>query len=232
MVLTPEAGGYADPVYSPDGSRLAFTRRNGGEEAVWVADTDGANATQRSPLAGNVQDPNWSPDSRTIAFALQTGGPPNIWSAPAAGGGAERLLDWIAWEPQYSPDGSQFLFGAFRNNSPGNWLMPATGGEPAPLFPNSSEFGGGARWSPDGTRVAMTVVGDAQRVVGMFQPDGMAMTHLTAEGYEEFREWSPDGAAMVYTSNRTGLRDVWVMPATGGEPRQLTQDIRDDWGPT
>ena len=72
----------------------------------------------------------------------------------------------------------------------------------------------------------------AGRVVSVTDVATGTTTQRTTEGFEVFSEWAPDGTALVYTSRRTGLRDVWVMPAGDGEPRQLTRDIRDDWGPT
>ena len=34
--------------------------------------------------------------------------------------------------------------------------------------------------------------------------------------------WSPDGERIVFRSLRTGSGDIWVVPAKGGEPRQIT----------
>ena len=76
LVLTPEPGEYNEPAYSPDGTRLAFTRRNGGDDALWVADLDGGNAVQVSPTANDVDAPNWSPDGRMLAYHAVLGAAP------------------------------------------------------------------------------------------------------------------------------------------------------------
>jgi dipeptidyl aminopeptidase/acylaminoacyl peptidase len=34
--------------------------------------------------------------------------------------------------------------------------------------------------------------------------------------------WSPDGKAILFESNRSGSSQLWVVPAEGGEPKQLT----------
>jgi len=34
--------------------------------------------------------------------------------------------------------------------------------------------------------------------------------------------WSPDGKSILFESNRTGAAQLWVVPAAGGEPKQLT----------
>jgi dipeptidyl aminopeptidase/acylaminoacyl peptidase len=35
-------------------------------------------------------------------------------------------------------------------------------------------------------------------------------------------KWSPDGKQILFESNRSGTSQLWVMPADGGEPKQLT----------
>ncbi len=167
VVRTPEAGAYDEPSYSPDGTRLAFTRRNGGDDGLWVADMDGGNAMRLSPPAGNVWAISWSPDSRAIAFASATGGPPSIWTSPVGGGEAARLLDWVAWGQRYSPDGSQCAILAFKDTRTGVWLMPTAGGEPTPMTTDLTEWGTPIRWSPDGTRVAMAMFVGAGQVVSV-----------------------------------------------------------------
>ena len=60
---------------------------------------------------------------------------------------------------------------------------------------------------------------------------------LTAnhEVFEANPAFSPDGNWILYESDVTGNRDLWMIPATGGEPRQLTSykgfDTAPFWSP-
>ena len=57
------------PVWSPDGTRIAFvSTRNGGNYRIYIMDSDGRDPTR---LTDGVWDkePAWSPDGRKIAFA-------------------------------------------------------------------------------------------------------------------------------------------------------------------
>jgi Tol biopolymer transport system component len=73
--ITPySSGGKAidDLAWSPDGSRIAYTRgNNAGDDSVWVVNADG---TTTFPLEiggpGDKQHPTWSPDSSKIAYAV------------------------------------------------------------------------------------------------------------------------------------------------------------------
>ena len=59
--------------------------------------------------------------------------------------------------------------------------------------------------------------------------DGTNPTRLTAHvARDSFPRFSPDGKLVAFTSNRMGNDDVFVMPATGGEPRQLTFNTTGD----
>ena len=52
---------------------------------------------------------------------------------------------------------------------------------------------------------------------------GGTATRLTAHpGMEVFAKFSPDGKWIAFTGQYDGDEQVYVMPATGGEPRQLT----------
>ncbi len=58
--------------YSPDGTKIAYTRTRVGREAhrtdVWVMNADGADAVQMTTEVASVQYPIWSPDGRWLAF--------------------------------------------------------------------------------------------------------------------------------------------------------------------
>ena len=56
---------------------------------------------------------------------------------------------------------------------------------------------------------------------------------LTTEGFEileTYQVWSPNGKELLYTSTRTGTKDLWVVPIDGGKARQLTRNVRNDFG--
>ena len=68
--LTPN-GWDQNPVWSPDGSRIAFSRQSpsgGSDYEIWVMDADGNNQRQLTDDDRWGENPSWSPDSTHIAF--------------------------------------------------------------------------------------------------------------------------------------------------------------------
>src|SRR5689334_13013943 len=86
-----------DPVYSPDGSKIAFSRMNGFKSEVCVMNADGTNVV--TVTSGDVtpesfnRDPSWSPDGSKFVFTSNRSGSgkAEIWMANADGSGLVRL---------------------------------------------------------------------------------------------------------------------------------------------
>ena len=120
----------SDPVWSPDGSLIAFVSNRTEEPDandntdIWVVAADnpdaGATLLQITSNPGSDTSPAWSPDGLTIAHVSVTQ-PEIIWYAtnhlaisPAAGGPARVLtgrIDRNVNSPRFSPDGGEVLFG-------------------------------------------------------------------------------------------------------------------------
>jgi len=108
--------------YSPDGARVAYLDKWGGE--LVVAAADGSQA--RVLVPGGVQNPVWSPTSDRIAFAASTGeamtnmGPATeLRLVDVASGTVTKLTGVGAFDQVigFSPDGARILFS--RENANG-----------------------------------------------------------------------------------------------------------------
>src|SRR5688500_7311098 len=71
---TPDNVNDRDPVWSPDGTKIAFSRANQGHMNVYVMNADGSGRVELTPGAasGNGEtgiDPNWSPDGTRIVYS-------------------------------------------------------------------------------------------------------------------------------------------------------------------
>jgi Tol biopolymer transport system component len=86
----------ADPAFSPDGSRIAFTGERDGNREIYVMDADGANQRRLTFTAGTVRDPmvesvdenpSWSPDGERIGFDSTRDGNLEVYVMNADGSG-------------------------------------------------------------------------------------------------------------------------------------------------
>jgi large repetitive protein len=110
-----------------------------------------------------------------------------------------------------------------------------TGDPSAPAFALEPDY------SPDGTKIAFRSGRTAAAEIYTVNADGTGLTQLTSNSVKDYAPaWSPDGSMIAFASNRNdpdpatcvGLWgcniDIFVMPATGGSPVQVTFDNGSD----
>jgi len=97
-------------------------------------------------------------------------------------------------------------------------------------------FDGHPTWSPDRTKIAWTVGGEAQSEIYVMDADGLNLLNLTRSPLQdEWPAWSPDGTRIAFVTNRDGNSEIYVMDADGLDQRNLTRhpeaDLQPEWSP-
>lgn len=83
-------------------------------------------------------------------------------------------------------------------------------------------------FSPDGTRLTWSNVVDGAGAIHVGDADGSAPTRLTYGVWDYTPRWSPSGDRIAYGSEAPD-DDLFVVPAEGGEPVQITAGPGRDW---
>ena len=102
-----------DPVFSPDGTKIAFVSFRTGPGEIFVMNADGSGQTALTANTSGDGEPDWSPDGRRIAFQSERDGNAELYVMNADGSGQRRLTRTPrAGEglPAFSPDGRQIAF--------------------------------------------------------------------------------------------------------------------------
>jgi hypothetical protein len=89
-------------------------------------------------------------------------------------------------------------------------------------------------WRPGGYEFAFVSQETGNDEIYIMNRDGSGLRRLTANDWEwdKHPSYSPDGAQIVFTSNRgTGRRQVWIMGADGSNPRPLFPSLYEDYSP-
>jgi eukaryotic-like serine/threonine-protein kinase len=150
-----EPGEYEGLVLSPDGTRLAFSKRSGQARNIWLLDLSRDTSTRFTFGSAIDSHPVWSPDGSRIIFSSGT----DLYEKPASGvKDAELLLKSGQVQPRaesWSRDGRFLLYDAVGPKTNWDiWVLPL-GGDKKPIPFLVTEFReGDARFSPDGHWVA------------------------------------------------------------------------------
>lgn len=231
-------GGFCS--YAPDGKRMAYNRvfrefrnwkyyRGGMADDIWLYDPD---AKKVENLTNNVaQDicPMWIGDD--IYFISDRDRTMNLFVHHTATRQTEKITDYTDYDIKFpSTDGKQIVY------EHAGYLYrfdPQTGkNEQIRITLNAeniyarteqkhvADYVTAARLSADGKRLAVTARGEVFDV-----PATKGVTRnisRTPGANEREADWSPDGRYIAYISDRTGETEIYLQPAEGGEPVQLT----------
>ncbi|HEX9964873.1 MAG TPA: prolyl oligopeptidase family serine peptidase [Allosphingosinicella sp.] len=228
------------PTFSPDGGRLAYTRR--GEIWLWER---GAEARKLASAGGEIRRLQWSPDGTRLLFVSHRG----EYSFVALLDPAEpriRFLDpglGFSVEPVFSPDGRKVAFirhfdapaGAAPESGP-YWslrVVDVAGGAARELW--APPQGPGARyyesrgrdlfWSRDGHLVFPWERSGWLHPYAIDAAKGGSPKDLTPGAFEvEMFLLGADGRSLIWAGNEGDLnrRHVWRRPLAGGPPERVT----------
>ena len=148
-----------DPAWSPDMSRISFTRKYPNQnmrDELWIMNADGSNQ-HYTGIEGFMS--KWSENGMNFIYtSKRINNKYDIFTCDTNGTNEQRLTNTTADErfPVYSPDGSEIVFSAGTGSSMTDWeiyKMKSDGTSVRQLTSNNAyEFC--AQWSPDGTLIA------------------------------------------------------------------------------
>jgi Tol biopolymer transport system component len=156
--LTVTAANEGDPALSPDGTRLAYTRDDGGVPRLWIANANGSGGvrvTDSLDFGGALDaSPSWSPGSDRVAFVSTTSGSARLYALTLNGMTIAPLLPDTApdVEPSWSPDGKRLAFTSGAGGGTRIAILDLTTHAVTRITPASSRNGEPA-WLPDGRLV-------------------------------------------------------------------------------
>jgi dipeptidyl aminopeptidase/acylaminoacyl peptidase len=233
------AGGYASPVWSPDGRAIAFNAVENGASELRLFYLDTQRTATLTRLIGGARNLTWSPDGRTLAFQMFTAEP----SRSAAGlpprpegaqwADAPRVIDGVIYRFD--------AIGYLANGHAQIYALPVEGGTPRQLTFDARDHDGRMSWSPDGERLVFSANAQDGHEYNPIESDVYALdvrrgdvTRLTQRvGPEGQPIMSPDGRRIAYVGfddrdQGYQVSELYVANADGSSPRSITADFDRD----
>ncbi len=218
------------PVWSPDGSRFAFTHFGAGTGSlVLQAVATGQRVTVTGTTSGLNITPAFSPDGRLLVFARSDETGTDIFTADVTQNCCVQRLTVGRYadnlSPTFAPDGRRLAFVSTRAGLPQIYVMAADGTDQELLAPfdfGATGSSNAPEWSPDGASVVFHREVNRSPQVFIVDVASRKVRQLTSSGRNEDPTWAPDGRHIAFVSDRSGRRQLWVIDTLTGRIRQLT----------
>ncbi len=200
-------GEYYTPRISPDGRQVAFSRRDGNNSNIWVANPHGNSLTRLTFDPGIDENPVWSPDGAAVTFGNNASGHANLYRKAATGAGTIDRLTTNTMEQQpldWSRD-RRFLVYTQITAPTEIMIQAASGGQPVSFLGQHAHGAVHAQFNPGVPRWIAYDFDDSGRreiYVKAFepgQPASPARWQISDSGGSMPR-WRGDGKEIFYLS--------------------------------
>ncbi len=217
--------------WTADGREIIFSLNPvyvEGNGSLWSIPASGGTAERFAEGGHNAIGPHIARRGNRLAF-VQGSGDLSIYrkelSATSSKSSPTKFIASTRNDasPDYSPDGRRVVFHSDRSGQFEIWKCDSDGTNPAQLtFLN--QFAGSPRWSPDGQQIAFDLFGERRGQVYVVSAERGQPRAITSGDFDNIvPSWSRNGRWIYFASNRTGVYQVWRVPAEGGDAVQVTR---------
>jgi dipeptidyl aminopeptidase/acylaminoacyl peptidase len=216
--------------WSPDSRKLAFASKG----SIWIVSASGGQPLQITDGIAGPGDPRgaadhlpkWNPKGKWILYESGRTGSNELWVATEDGKAKNDLVP------------AEVYTGIDATNNPSPDHGDAV---------SSDRFAPNPAWSPDGTRISYTersrpYFSGKLKILAFDQTTGrakapaldvyVAKNDAGGAWAVNTAAWSPDGRTLAVVLQETGWDKVFLIPAIGGKPRQLTKGEGEDETPS
>lgn len=187
--------GDDEPVYSPDGTKVAFVRYLGpftddgpSDCGLWIGDlaTDEVDQITSNDSCDREYFPRWSPDGSQLTYWRERPEGTAVFVINADGTNERQLTDWnmFGGDSDWSPDGTWIVFNTY----------------PLAAFNFEARISNLYRIHADATEIEQLT------------------DYESVEPRATQPRYTPDGDRIIFTAVTGSSRELWVMPSAGGEP--------------
>jgi serine/threonine-protein kinase len=195
----------------------------------WVDKAGISGPPLHAPLA-RYGGPRFSPDGKRVAFSIATDNGQDIWVKDLGRDTLSRLslLPGVTFAHAWTPDGKSIVFNSANPAAPGIYATRSDGSGEALRLTDGKNSEVPSAFSPDGKHLAISQRGNSgsrdiftlpveadDGTAGAGFRLGKAKLFLGTPLEERDPEFSPDGRWLAYTSNESGVYEVYVRPFPG-----------------
>ena len=221
--------------WSPDGEEIVFVRNKGGFNDLYIYNL-AADKERRISARLRAKDPSFSPDGQRIAFVHNEDGTNNLGLVNRDGTDLVYLTNnndatqYMA--PRFSPDGEWLLFSLFRGEDRDIAMIRADSPPRPKVFEKAKKKKKSDEEDDEEEKTEETI--------DVF-PDTVAFAHPDSSGFravvasladERDPHWLPDGSGFVFSSDQSGIFNIYRYRLENREVEQLTNVVGGAFVPT
>lgn len=230
------------PSWSKVDNKLYFYSKREGNSEIYSIDIENKKLNRLTNNPANDILPVPSPKGNLILFISdRNSSRKNLYSMDKNGSKIKSLTNNRFYEesPDWSPDGKKIIFTRQLRDSKdtshaGNGeihLMDSNGSNLIRLT-NKDGYDSGAKFSPDGKKIAFYGYNQNQWDLYIMNSDGSDLNNLTDDIIECYSpDWSSNGEWLVYTAGKDGNYNIWKINIKTKERLQLTNTTGRNEGP-
>lgn len=242
-------GGFLNlyPTWSPDGKKLAYLSNKGKDYYQLTLYTTDVPEGKPKPITGGISSPfSWSPDGNRLLYSKRKkhnryGS--RLWDLyiyDLRNEKEKQITHGLrAKDPSWSPDGKSIVF-VVNKDGTNNLAIANSDGSRVKYLTHNKDFTQYYRpqFSPQGDRILFAIFqgqssqGES-RDIGIISADGTGFRYLVHSPSDDRDPcWAPDGKGIIFSSDRTGIFNLYHLSLNNGDLTKLTNLLGGGFQPT
>lgn len=211
------------PVWSPDGSKLAYVSFESGQAEIFTHNIRTGVRKSRSKYPGLNGSPAWSPDGKKLVMTLSKDGNPDIYILNLANDKLQRVTNhWsIDTEAVWTPDGGSIIYTSSRSGKPQLYIQSVSKKSRPERLTYEGGYNASASISADGKHVAYVYGEGSIYRIAVLEIATKSSKILTDGPLDESPVYAPNNSMVLFASQEKQQAVLAAVSIDGRQKQRL-----------